>query len=113
MEKPRHKPIKLYIPRVIADQIWAQSSKKTEIRFSQTNICRKHNEELTPAHMRTCENFKDEGNLDDLIKTLKKSNIREWQRPDIVKGITDAIRITCRVHYLQQVGEVIPIKKDR
>ena len=52
------------------------------------------------------------GNLNELITALKTSNIREWHRPEIIKGITDAIRITCKIHTLQQAGEVTLIKKD-
>lgn len=91
---------------MIADQIWAQSLHKTEIRYTKTNICRKHNEELTPAHIKTCDNFKDSGSIEELIQRLKKSNIREWHQEEIVKGLADAIKVTLKIHSLQLTGEV-------
>ena len=96
----------------MANQIWAQSANKTEIRYFKANVCKRHNEELTPAHIKTCENFKDSGDMENLISSLKTSNIREWSHPDIVKGITSAISTTCRIHYLQQTGEVIQVSKN-
>ena len=65
------------------------------------NICRRHNEELTPAHIKICENFEGASDLEDLIQNLKKSNIREWHKPEIIRGIAGAINITCRIHALQ------------
>ena len=70
-------------------------------------MCKRNNKELTPEHIKICESFKDEGNLDELIRTLKTTNIREWQRPEIIKGITDAIRMTCKIHSLKQSGEIM------
>ena len=54
--------------------------------------------------MKVCSIFKDLGNMENLIEKLKTTNIREWNLPDILNGISDAIKTTCRIHYLQQTG---------
>ena len=48
---------KLYIPRVIAEQIWAASVGKTEIRYNQENLCVAHGEILSLDHVQVCEKF--------------------------------------------------------
>ena len=77
---------------------------KTEIRYTQSNFCKKHGEELTTSHIKSCDSFQDIGNLDQVIKRLKTTNIREWDSDDIVKGISDAIRITNRIEQLRAMG---------
>ena len=105
----RQETARLYIPKVVADQVWAQSTNKTEIRYHQTNICTTHNTELTPAHLRECQNFAGIEDMTDLVSRLKQSNIREWKHPDILRGIMNAVKMTCRLHQLKQSGQVINI----
>ena len=50
--------------------------------------------------------------MESLIERLKNTNIREWKLPDILKGITDAVKTTCKIHHLQQIGQIIQVQKD-
>ena len=68
-DKPKR--VKLYIPRDIANQIWAQSTNKTEIRYRETNICVKHKTEVNPHHIKECDNFTGVEPLQDIIQKLK------------------------------------------
>ena len=67
---------------------------------------------MTAAHIKECENFEGASDLDALVKRLKTSNIREWKHPEILKGISDAVKTTYRLQYLKRIGQVITVQKE-
>ena len=77
----------IYIPKSIAEQIWAASINKTEIRYSRENICMKCNQTLSTEHARRCELFADIQYPENFIDQLKKKNIREWDKKEISEGL--------------------------
>ena len=77
----------IYIPKSIAEQIWATSINKTEIRYSRENICMECNETLSTEHARRCTLFADIHYPENFIDQLNKKNIREWDKKEMSEGL--------------------------
>ena len=84
-EKTYREP--MYIPKNIAEQIWATSVNKTEIRYSRENICTGCNQTLSTEHIKRCTLFTDILYPDNFIHQLKRKNIREWDKREMSEGL--------------------------
>ena len=85
IKKENRDPI--YIPRSIAEQIWATSIHKTEIRYTKENVCNECNEVLSTDHVKRCASFADIQYPENFIQKLRTKNIREWDKQEIREGL--------------------------
>ena len=77
-QRPKRK-LPLYIPRIMADLMWATTKDSTSVHFGFGHRCHKHGRNFDVEHVRTCNLITGCHDIDKYAKMIKEGgNIRSW-----------------------------------
>ena len=86
-QKPQRK-LPLYIPRIMADLIWATTKDSTSVHFGFGHKCHKHGCLFNLEHIRTCSELTGCTDIARYAKMIKESgNIRLWKQEVLADAI--------------------------
>ena len=69
----------LYIPRIMADLIWATTKNSTSVHFGFGHKCHKHDRLFDLEHIGTCDQLSGCPDIAKYAKMIKEGiNIRLW-----------------------------------
>jgi len=79
-QRPKRK-LPLYIPRIMADLMWATTKDSTSVHFGFGHRCHKHGRNFDVEHVRTCSLITGCQDIDKYAKMIKEGgNIRSWDQ---------------------------------
>jgi hypothetical protein len=90
MEVPKRsqRKLPLYIPRIMADLIWATTKDSTSVHFGFGHKCRKHNCLFNLEHIRTCSEISGCSDIAKYAQMIKVgNNIRLWDQEVLADAI--------------------------
>ena len=85
--KPKRK-LPLYIPRIMADLIWATTKNSTSVHFGFGHKCHKHDRLFDLEHIANCDLLKGCPDIEKYAKMIKLGdNIRLWDQDVLADAI--------------------------
>ena len=79
-QRPKRK-LPLYIPRIMADLMWATTKDSTSVHFGFGHRCHKHGRNFDVEHVRTCSLITGCQDIDKYARMIKEGgNIRSWDQ---------------------------------
>ena len=86
-QKPKRK-LPLYIPRIMADLIWATTKNSTSVHFGFGHKCHKHDRLFDLEHIANCDLLKGCPDIEKYATKIKKGdNIRLWDQDVLADAI--------------------------
>ena len=86
-QKPQRK-LPLYIPRIMADLIWATTKDSTSVHFGFGHKCHKHGCLFNLEHIRNCSEITGCTDIARYAKMIKEGgNIRLWDQEVLADAI--------------------------
>ena len=88
MPQKSKRKLPLYIPRILADLIWATTKNSTSVHFGFGHNCHKHDKLFDLEHIADCDLLSGCPNISEYAKMIKEGgNVRLWDQ----KVLADAI----------------------
>ena len=86
-QKPKRK-LPLYIPRIMADLIWATTKNSTSVHFGFGHKCHKHDRLFDLEHIANCDLLSGCPDIAKYVKMIKEGgNIRLWDQEVLADAI--------------------------
>ena len=86
--KPKRK-LHLYIPRIMADLMWATTKDSTSVHFGFGHRCHKHGKLFDLEHIGTCNALTGCPDIAKYARLIKEGgNIRQWDQEVLADAIT-------------------------
>jgi hypothetical protein len=85
--KPKRK-LPLYIPKIMADLIWATTKDSTSVHFGFGHKCHKHGRLFDLQHIGTCSDLSGCSDIARYAEMIKKGdNIRNWDQEVLADAV--------------------------
>ncbi|MFN9907695.1 MAG: hypothetical protein ACK56F_16480, partial [bacterium] len=89
-QKPEQKKRRpMYIPKLLADMMWATTKDSTCVSFGMGHRCMKHNQTFNLDHITTCSEIQGCKNIAKYAKMIKEKHILDWQEEDRQQAILE------------------------
>ena len=87
-DQPKKRPLPLYIPKILADVMWASTNNGTTTRFGMGHQCHKHGCVFDIEHVQSCSEIQGCPDIGKYARMLKyESNIRLWEEHDLLEAV--------------------------
>lgn len=111
MTTPRQR---VYIPRLLANQMWAATRNSTSVHFGTGHRCIKHNKQFDLAHLQKCNLISGCEKVKEVAASIKASNLREWGQIDLTEAVVLFKSFSLQISQLiseQEAVETTDVKK--
>lgn len=76
-----------YIPKVMANVIWAASRNSTVVNWGLKHHCTTHNRTVDINHLQSCALLDSVPEIKAFVERLKKESVYEWEELQLAKAI--------------------------
>ena len=90
----------MYIPRMLANMIWATTKDSTSVSFGLGHRCIKHNTTFNLNHLVTCCEIQGCKDIAKYAKKIKDSHILEWNEEERTDAILQYTSLTVQMQNL-------------
>lgn len=104
----------LYVPKLLADMMWAVTRNSTTLHYGTHHRCLRHNRYFDLAHLKECDLLHNCEGIDGIANHIKNENIRTWKEVELAEAITKFASIHLQLNkliyecHVQFVKDTIP-----
>ena len=93
-----------YVPKPVVDAIFAAGRGSTTTQFKKQHYCKDHKLMVDSKHIRQCTHLADFKDFQKPLKKLKTTNLRDWNKLEIILTILRFSDFRLRITSLEQSG---------
>jgi hypothetical protein len=93
-----------YVPKPVVDAIFAAGRGSTTTQFKKQHYCKDHKLMVDGKHMRQCAHLADFRDLQKPLRKLRTTNLRDWNKLEIILTILRFSDFKLRITALEENG---------
>ena len=93
-----------YVPKPVVDAIFAVARGSTTIQFKKQHYCKNHKLMVDGKHLRQCAHLAEFRDLQKPLKKLRTTNLRDWNKLEIILTILRFSDFKLRITALEENG---------
>ena len=99
-EQPKKKRRPIYIPRLLANMMWATTKDSTCVSFGLGHRCLKHDTIFNLEHLAICSEIQGCQNIERYAKRIKEQHILDWDEEERLNAILEYTSLTVQMQNL-------------
>jgi len=112
-KKPKRQPI--YLPKILANMMWATTKDSTCVSFGMGHRCLKHNQIFTLQHLASCSEIQGCQNITKFAKRIKEQHILDWEKEEREQAILEYTSLTVQMQNLtaQHRAKIVEVETPK